>query len=130
MIGSDDASRFSRLFDRAVSACAQAQLLATRCRESQARARSTHASARRIRSLAADTRSAWAETNEVFDLMRREVESVALAMRASGVERAHAGAAIRAHMRFVLYDGGLREQEAETVVERASHWVDEIYTAA
>jgi hypothetical protein len=126
----DAAQRFSRLFDRAVAACAQTQLLATRCRELQSRARATHASARRIRALASDTREAWAHTNEVFDLMRREVEAVASAMRASGVERAHAGAAIRAHMRFVLYDGGLREQEAETVVERATEWVDLVYAAA
>jgi hypothetical protein len=122
--------RFSRLFDRAVAACAQAQLLATRCRESQSRARAAHVSAGRIRVLAIETRSAWADTNAVFDLMRREVESVAEAMRASGIERAHAAAAIRAHMRFVLYDGGLREQEAETVVERATEWVDEVYAAA
>lgn len=126
----DHALRFSRLFDRAVAACAQAQLLATRCRESQSRARSTHASARRIRALASDTRAAWADTNEVFGLMRREVEAVANAMRASGVECAHASAAIRAHMRFVLYDGGLREQEAETVVERATEWVSQVYAAA
>ena len=126
----DTALRFSGLFDRAVAACAQAQLLARRCRELQSRARSAHASARRIRTLAADTRAAWADTNEVFKLMRREVETVASSMRASGVERARAGAAIRAHMRFVLYDGGLREQEAETVVERATEWVDQVYAAA
>jgi hypothetical protein len=122
--------RFSRLFDRAVAACAEAQQLATRCRESQSRARAAHASARRIRALAAETRAAWADSCDVLDLMRREVEKVACDMRDSGVERAHAGAAIRAHMRFVLYDGGLREQEAEAVVERATQWVDEVYVAA
>jgi hypothetical protein len=124
------ALRFSRLFDRAVAACAQTQLLATRCRESQTRARATHASARRIRALAAETRAAWADTNLVFGAMRQHVEAVAQAMRADGIEREHAGAAIRARIRFVLYDSGLREQEAETVVAHANDWVDFVYRAA
>jgi hypothetical protein len=130
MMGADDALRFSMLFDRAVAACAQAQLLSTRCRETQANARAAHASARRIRSLAFETRAAWAESSIVFAAMRQEVEAVAQAMRSEGVERAHAGAAVRAHMRFVLYDGGLREQEAESVIARASEWVDLVYRAA
>jgi hypothetical protein len=128
--GADGALRFSRLFDRALAACAQAQRLATRCRDSQAHARATHASARRIRVLAGETRAAWAESNLVFAAMRREVEVVARAMRAGGMEREHAGAVVRAHMRFVLYDGGLREQEAEVVVAQASAWVDRVYEAA
>jgi hypothetical protein len=129
MTDADDA-RFSRLFDRAISACAQAQLLCTRCRESQANARASHASARRIRDLAGDTRAAWAESNRLFAMVKHEVELVATAMRDEGLDRARAAAAVRAHVRFVLYDGGLREQEAESVVARASDWVDEIYQAA
>jgi hypothetical protein len=129
MNAGDDA-RFSQLFDRALAACAQAQLLSTRCRESQANARTAHASARRIRELAGDTRTAWAESNRLFATMRHEVELVAHGMREDGVERAHAAAAVRAHVRFVLYDGGLREQEAESVVARASEWVERVYQAA
>jgi type IV pilus biogenesis protein CpaD/CtpE len=101
-----------------------------RCRESQSRARATHASARRVRALAAETRAAWADTNLVFDAMRQQVEAVANAMRGEGIEREHAGAAIRAHIRVVLYDNGLREQEAETVVSHANDWVDFVYEAA
>ena len=125
-----DPHRFSRLFDRAVAACAQAQLLAARCRESQMHARAAHGSARRIRALAAETRAAWAEADIVFGAMRSEVEAVAHAMRDAGMEREQTAAAVRAHMRFVLYDGGLREQEAESVVERASEWVDDVFAAA
>jgi hypothetical protein len=33
-------------------------------------------------------------------------------------------------MRFVMYDGGMREQEAESVIARANEWVDEVYLAA
>ena len=129
MTESDD-GRFSRLFDRAISACAQSQLLCTRCRESQARARASHASSKRIRELASDTRAAWAESNRLFATVKHEVELVALAMRDEGVNQALAAATVRAHVRFVLYDGGLREQEAESVVARASEWVEEIYRAA
>lgn len=124
------ALRFSRLFDRAVAACAQAQQLATRCREGQSRARATRASARRISALAAETRAAWADANLVFDVMRRQVESVARAMRAEGIEQASAGATIRAHMRYLLYDKGLMEQEAESVVASANKWVERVYEAA
>jgi hypothetical protein len=33
-------------------------------------------------------------------------------------------------MRFMLYDDGLREQEAETLLARASEWMDVVYAAA
>jgi hypothetical protein len=33
-------------------------------------------------------------------------------------------------VRFVLYDGGLGEQEVEPVVEHASAWVERLYDAA
>lgn len=90
----------------------------------------THASSRRIRLLAVETRDAWAGADEVFGAMRHEVEVVAGAMRASGVARDDAAAAVRAHVRFVLYDGGLGERDAEPVVERASLWVEMAYSAA
>jgi hypothetical protein len=125
----DDALRFSQLFDRALAACAEAQRLAARCGETQARARAAHASARRLHALAGQTRVAWADSSIVFAVLRREVELVARAMRERGVERAHAAAAMRAHMRFVLYDGGLREQEAEVLILRANEWVDVAYAA-
>jgi hypothetical protein len=123
-------ARFSSVFDRAVAACAHAQLLYARCAETSARARTTHASSRRIRLLAVETRDAWADANEVFGTMRHEVEAVAGAMRASGIGRDDAAAAVRAHVRFVLYDGGLGERDAEPVVERASLWVEMAYSAA
>jgi osmotically-inducible protein OsmY len=125
-----DAARFSSMFDRAVGACAHAQLLMGRCAEISARARTTHASSRRLRALAAETHDAWMGAGKVFDVMRHEVESVAGAMRTAGVQRDAAAAAVRAHVRFVLYDGGLGEHEAEPVVERASQWVDQLYSAA
>ena len=130
MTDAHHAPSFSPLFDRALAACAQAQMLATRCRESQAHARATNASSRRLRMLAAETRAAWADTSAVFILLHREVEAVARAMRDVGTEHAQASATVRAHVRFVLYDGGLREQEAEAVVSRASEWVDRVYQAA
>jgi hypothetical protein len=125
-----DAARFSAVFDRAVATCAHAQLLMTQCAETSARARATHASSRRLRALAAETRDAWMGAGKVFDVMRHEVESVAGAMRAAGVDQHAAAAAVRAHIRFVLYDGGLGEHHAEPVVERASLWVEQLYSAA
>jgi hypothetical protein len=118
------------VFDRAVAACAHAQLLYARCAETSARARMTHASSRRIRLLAVETRNAWAGADQVFGVMRHEVEAVAGAMRTSGVDLDDAAAAVRAHVRFVLYDGGLGERDAEPVAERASLWVEMVYNAA
>jgi hypothetical protein len=125
----DFATRFSQLFDRAAAACARAQALAAQCADISARARASHASARRLQALAAETRAAWAGANATYGVMRHEVETVADAMRASGVSGEDAAAAVRAHVRFVLYDGGLREQDAEPVVESASDWVDAVYAA-
>ncbi len=121
---------FTQLFDRAVAACALTQVLSARCRESQASARAAHASARRIRALAVETRAAWAESDRVFSAMRYQVELAASGMRQEGMECSQAAAAVRAHMRFVLYDGGQREQEAEEIVARASAWVERVYHAA
>jgi hypothetical protein len=124
------ATDFSLIFDHAVAACARAQILVARCTETAARARTTRVSARRTRSLAQETRAAWADADAMLEAMRREVEAVAGAMRKSGVSRDAAAAAVRAHVRFVLYDGGLREDESEPVVERASVWVEMFYAAA
>lgn len=126
----DRDARFSRVFDRAVMACAAAQRLAARCRDAQARARATRASARRLGALAAETRDAWVGSDLVFSAMRREVEAVAHSLRDAGVACDQAGATVRAHMRFVLYDGGMAEDDAESLIDRASDWVDLAYEAA
>jgi hypothetical protein len=126
----EDPARFTSVFDRAVAASAEAQALMGRCVETSARARTTRASSRRLRLLAAETRDAWEGASRVFDVMRQEVESVAGTMRAAGVGRDAAAAAVRAHVRFILYDGGLDEHAAEPVVERASRWVELLYSAA
>jgi hypothetical protein len=125
-----DAASFSMVFDRAVDASAHAQQLMARCTATSARARTTHASSRRLRELAAEMRAAWLGADEVFDVMRHEVEAVAWTMRAAGVGRDAAASAVRAHVRFVLYDGGLTEHDAEPLVERASRWVELVYNAA
>jgi hypothetical protein len=130
VISREDAARFSIVFDRAVGACAHAQVLRARSAETLARARTTHASSLRLRVLATETHDAWLGAGKVFDVMRHEVESVADTMRVAGVERDVAAAAVRAHVRFVLYDGGLGEHDAEPVVERASQWVEQLYSAA
>jgi hypothetical protein len=124
------AADFTKIFDRAVAACAAAQKLSSQSAEAVSRARSARASARRVRTLVAETRDAWAIADVVYSDMRHEVERVARALRDSGVDNSAAAATVRAHIRFVLYDGGLTEQVAEPVVARASTWVDMIYAAA
>lgn len=124
------AADFSKIFDRAVAACAAAQKLSSQSAEAVSRARSARASARRVRTLVAETREAWAIADVVYSDMRHEVERVARALRESGVDNSAAAATVRAHIRFVLYDGGLTEQVAEPVVARASTWVDMIFAAA
>ena len=121
---------FTQLFDRAVSACAAAQNLTNRSAEAVARARATQASTRRIRALVSETRQAWALADLVYSDMRSEVERVAWALRESGMDNTSASATVRAHIRFILYDGGLAERDAEPVVARASDWVDRVYAAA
>ena len=117
---------FTQLFDRAVAACAAAQTLTSKSAEAVAQARITRASIR----LVLETREAWALADLVYSDMRGEVERVARAMRNSGVDNSAAAATVRAHIRFVLYDGGLTERDAEPVVARATDWVDRIYAAA
>jgi hypothetical protein len=120
---------FSPLFDRALAACARAQQLAARSTQAVAHARATRSSAWRTRALVVDARNAWADSDAIFSLMRHEVEAVAGRMRDAGVDRREAAAAVRAHVRFVLYDGGMNESAAEPVVQRTSSWVDLLFAA-
>ena len=121
---------FSKVFDRAVAACAAAQALSSQSAEAVSRARAARASARRVRALVAETREAWTIADVDYSDMRKEVERVARALRDSGIDNSAAAASVRAHIRFVLYDGGLTERDAEPVVARASTWVDMVYAAA
>ena len=75
-------------------------------------------------------RNAWVEAEAAHSVLRYEVERVARTLREAGVDDRAAVATVRAHIRFVLYDGGLTEQDAEPVVARASLWVEQIYAAA
>lgn len=121
---------FNDLFDRAVAACAEAQRLSGRTAESVRRARLERASSRRVRTLIVETRDIWEGANAMYAVMRVQVERVAREMRAAGLDNASAAATIRQHIRFVLYDGGLNERDAEPVVTRASTWVDMVFAAA
>jgi hypothetical protein len=121
---------FNELFDRAVAACAEAQHLSGLSTDSVKRARREYASARRIRSLIAETRDTWEGANAMYAVMRIQVERVAAEMREAGVDNLSAGATIRQHIRFVLYDEGLTERDTEPVVARASTWVDMVFAAA
>lgn len=121
---------FNPLFDRTIAACAAAQTLTSHSAEAVTRARAARASMRRVRTLVTETREAWAIADLVNSDMRGEVERIAQALRDSGLDNSAAAATVRAHIRFVLYDGGLRERDAEPVVARASHWVDDVYAAA
>jgi len=121
---------FNELFDRAVAACAEAQRLSGRSAESVKRARLERASSRRLRGLIAETRDTWEGANAMYTVMRVQVERVAREMRDAGVDNVSAAATIRQHIRFVLYDGGLTERDAEPVVTRASTWVDMVFAAA
>lgn len=121
---------FNEIFDRAVAACAEAQRLSGRTAESVRKARLERASTRRVRTLIAETRDTWEGANAMYAVMRVQVERVACEMRDAGVDSVSAAATIRQHIRFVLYDGGLTERDAEPVVTRASTWVDMVFAAA
>jgi hypothetical protein len=123
------AAHFSDLFDRALAACARAQQLADVSTAAVARARATRISVRRTRVLVTDAREAWADSDAIFSLMRHEVEAVAAGMRAAGFDKRKAAAEVRAHVRFVLYDGGFTEAAAEPLVQRASDWVKLLFAA-
>jgi hypothetical protein len=130
MSGTPPLGRFAPILDRAVTACMQTELLIKQSTAAAARARELRTSIRRTRLLARETRDYWASADLLFTRMRRQVERMAAAMRATGVSRAEAVAAVRTRTRVVLYDGGFREVEVEPVVERISAWVDELFEAA
>lgn len=121
---------FSDLFNRAVAACAESQRIVGLSSSTLSFSRSSRAAAIRLRRAAVLMRDTWSEAEAVHRVLRNEVESVARAMRKSGMNDRAAVATVRAHIRFVLYDGGLAEQDAEPVVARASLWVEQIYAAA
>jgi hypothetical protein len=119
----------SLMLDRALAACARAQQLAAQSTDAVARARAAHCSSRSSRVLVRQARRAWAESDAIFSAVRRELETVAAEMREAGVDQRDAAAAVRAHVRFVLYDGGVSEAAAEPVVQRATAWVELLFAA-
>jgi hypothetical protein len=121
---------FSELFDRAVAACAESQRLVGLSSRTMTYTRASRADASQLRRTAVQMRDTWVEAEAVHSVLRNEVERVARTLRDAGVDDRAAVATVRAHIRFVLYDGGLAEQDAEPVVARASLWVEQIYAAA
>ena len=121
---------FSALFDRAVAACAESQRLVALSSRTVNRTRASRVDSSQLRRAAMVMRDAWTEAEAVHAVLRTEVERVARTLREAGVDDRAAVATVRAHIRFVLYDGGLAEQDAEPVVARASLWVEQIYAAA
>jgi hypothetical protein len=121
---------FSDLFDRAAGACAESQRLVGLSARTLSESRTSQKNSWRLRRLAVQMRGAWAEAAAAHSVLRDEVERVARTLRDAGVDDRAAVATVRAHIRFVLYDGGLTEQDAEPVVARASRWVEQIYAAA
>jgi hypothetical protein len=121
---------FSELFDRAVAACAESQRLVGLSARTATRTRASRMDSSQLRRAAVLMRDAWTEAEAVHSVLRNEVERVARTLREAGVDDRAAVATVRAHIRFVLYDGGLAEQDAEPVVARASLWVEQIYAAA
>ena len=123
-------SDFSSLFDRAAAACAESQRIVSHSAQTAERARASRAASSLLRRSVLQIRDAWANADAMHAVLRAEVEGVARAMRDAGVEDHEAVVTVRARIRFVLYDGGLTERDAEPVVERASLWVEQVYAAA
>ena len=121
---------FSELFDRAAAACAESQRVVGLAARTVSQTRMSRADSSRLRRSAVQMRNAWVEAEAAHSVLRYEVERVARTLREAGVDDRAAVATVRAHIRFVLYDGGLTEQDAEPVVARASLWVEQIYAAA
>ena len=121
---------FSSLFDRAAAACAESQRLVNDSARTVAKARASRGASARPRRCVMEMRDVWASAEVMHSVLRDEVERVARLMRDSGVDDQTALATVRARIRFVLYDGGLTEQDAEPVVERVSLWVEQVYAAA
>ena len=125
----DSVDPFTPLFDRSVELCARAQALLRQSASAIARARRLR-SLRRKRPLVAAGRMNLEVAEILFTSLRDEVETAAFAMRDAGLDVTEAEATVRSRVRFVLYDGGFREVEAEPVVERATTWVKAFYEAA
>lgn len=121
---------FSSPFDRAVAACARAQAIVSSAAEAATRSRERQLSSARTRHLAVETHAAWRDADLTTALMRPHVAAIAREMRDAGIDHAAAAAAVRPHIRFVLYDGGLGERDAEPVVNRAQACVDDVHRAA
>lgn len=121
---------FSSLFDHAAAACAESQRLVTRSALTAERARASRVRSERLRRTIVRMRQAWADADAMHSVLRSAVERLAREMCEAGVDDREAVATVRARIRFVLYDGGLTEQDAEPVVQRASNWVEQVYAAA
>ena len=130
MAASDARAGFSELFNRAAAACAESQRLVGLSAGTISHTRASRADALRLRRTAMQMRRAWAEAEAAHSVLRDEVERIARTMRDAGVDDRAAVATVRSHIRFVLYDGGLTEQLAEPVVDRATQWVQQVYAAA
>ena len=126
----DSPEPFTPLFDRSVHLCAQAQALVRQSASAIARARALRSAWRSTGLLAREGRVNLEVADILFTSLRGEVESAASTLRDAGLDEAEATAAVRARVRFVLYDGGFREMEAEPVVDHAAAWVKELYEAA
>ncbi len=121
---------FSELFNRAAAACAESQRLVGLSARTLSSSRRSRADASRLRRTAAQMREAWAEAEAAHSVLREQVELVAQTLREAGMDNRSAGATVRSHLRFVLYDGGLAEQDTEPIVARATLWVEQVYAAA
>jgi hypothetical protein len=121
---------FTPLFDRSAQLCAQVQALVRQSAAEIARARALRLASRSARMLATKARTNLEVAEILFTTLRGEVESAVLTLREAGLDEAEAAAAVRARVRFVLYDDGFRETEAEPVVDHATAWVKELYEAA
>lgn len=130
MTVSDQRPGYSELFNRAAAACAEAQRLVGLSARALSRSRLSRADALRLRRAAAQMREAWEEAEAAHSVLRDEVELVARTLREAGLDNRAAVAAVRSQLRFVLYDDGLTEQDAEPVVARATFWVEQVYAAA
>jgi hypothetical protein len=121
---------FSSLFDRAAAACAESQRLVSQSANTVESARASRVASARLRRTAMQMRDAWKNAEAMHAILRAEVEEIARSLRDAGVDDRAAVATVRARIRFVLYDGGLTEQDTEPVVQRASLWVSQVYDAA
>jgi hypothetical protein len=121
---------FTPLFDRSVELCVRAQALVRESSSELVRSRTLKLVARRAKAVAETGRMNLEVAAILFTSLRDEVESTVSSMREAGLTEAEAEATVSARVRFVLYDGGFREEEAEPVVEHTTTWVRELYDAA